>query len=95
MGGSIGIMTQTTPRALVTDKVHAEPNETRTLYHVTNVRTGEVIGLLGYVGPCCWQAFNHLNDRVGDADGYFEPRLALVPLVAAYRADIKYFEDRP
>jgi hypothetical protein len=87
-------MTQTTPRALVTDKIHVAPNEVRTRFDVTNARTGEVLGFLGYVGPACWQAFNALNDRVGDADGYFEPRLALVPLVAAYRADIRYFEDR-
>jgi hypothetical protein len=87
-------MTQTTPRAMVTDKVHAAPSETRTRYDVTNVRTGEVIGFLAYVGAFCWQAYNAANRRVGDADGYFEPRFALTPLVAAYRADITYSEDR-
>jgi hypothetical protein len=87
-------MTQTTPRAMVTDKVHAAPNDTRTRYDVTNTRTGEALGFLARIGPACWQAYNACGERVGDSEGYLEPRLAMTPLVAAYRTGIIYEEDR-
>jgi hypothetical protein len=75
-------------RPLVTDHIHAEPSASRARYDVTNSRTHEIVGTIVLIMPCCWQAFDRDNVRVGDADGYLEPRQALVPLVAAYRVAI-------